>query len=456
MAGIGFELRKLLKKGTYFDLFKAYGYAGAIGAGPWVISILGILFLGLLIQSIKKYNIPVAQFQVSVTYLISTSLIFSSFAQHSFTRFVADALFKKQVFKVIPNLNGLLLVVTLIAGELAYFLLATLFPEQDLAYRFLIMGCFVILCNIWVITNLLSGLKDYQIVLFAFFIGYGLIVVFGLMLKQFGVDGYLLGFLLGHAVIFLILSMAIYRAYPAVKLIEFEFLEPSKRYYSLMLTSLFFNLAIWVDKYLFWFTPSTSESVIGPLRSSPLYDIPIFLAYLAILPGMAVFLLRLETDFADYYERFNDAIREGNSLEQIQAVRDQMISYAKYSILEIIKIQAIVVACIFLLGGKLLNLLNISPLYTQMLNIAVIGTSLQIIFLGILNISFYLDKRIEALKLSLLVLILNTLFTSITIYLGPNYYGLGFTVAFFLGCTLGYFWLTDMVKDLEYKMIALR
>jgi uncharacterized membrane protein len=413
MAGIGIELRKLLGKNTYTGLFKAYGYAGIIGAGPWVISILGILFLGLLLQANQALHLPVTQFQISITYLISSSLIFSSFAQHSFTRYVADTVFKKQQYKIIPSMNGLLLIVTCIAGLCSFIFTAVFFKEQDIAYRFLMMGCFVLLCDIWIFTNLLSGLKDYKIVLYAFILGYSLTVCIGVLLDYLGVDGYLFGFMLGHCIIFMLLLTAIYREYPATSLMDFDFLRVQNRYYSLIFTSFFFNVAIWADKYLFWFNPMTSEPIIGPLRASPLYDIPIFLAYLAILPGMAVFLLRLETEFSEYYARFNESIREGGSLEQIQTIRDQMTSHAKYCILEIVKVQAIVVACIFLIGEPLLNLLNISPIYRQMLNIDVIGSSLQVIFLGILNIIFYLDRRMEALKLAFLAVVFNIIFTLI-------------------------------------------
>ena len=51
--------------------------------------------------------------------------------------------------------------------------------------------------------------------------------------------------------------------------------------------------------------------MVGPLRSSLIYDLPIFLAYLAVIPGMAVFLLRIETDFAEAHGRFFDAVRGG-------------------------------------------------------------------------------------------------------------------------------------------------
>ena len=43
MAGIGFELRKLLRKRTYTGMLQAYAYAGIISSGPWVLSIVGIL-----------------------------------------------------------------------------------------------------------------------------------------------------------------------------------------------------------------------------------------------------------------------------------------------------------------------------------------------------------------------------------------------------------------------------
>ena len=52
MAGIGFELRKLLKKDSLLGLVQAYAYAGVIGSGPWVLSIVGMLLIGFLSASV--------------------------------------------------------------------------------------------------------------------------------------------------------------------------------------------------------------------------------------------------------------------------------------------------------------------------------------------------------------------------------------------------------------------
>ena len=49
MAGIGFELRRMLRKDTLLGLVQAYAYASVIGSGPWVLSIVGILLIGIFI-----------------------------------------------------------------------------------------------------------------------------------------------------------------------------------------------------------------------------------------------------------------------------------------------------------------------------------------------------------------------------------------------------------------------
>ena len=95
MAGIGFELRRMLRKNTLTGLLQAYAYAGVIGSGPWVFSIIGILLVGIFSASVVVPNFLVTQFQTSVTYLVACSLILTGFVQLAFTRFVSDRLFKR-------------------------------------------------------------------------------------------------------------------------------------------------------------------------------------------------------------------------------------------------------------------------------------------------------------------------------------------------------------------------
>lgn len=48
MAGIGFELRKLMKRDSYLSILQAYTYAGIISSGPWVLSIIAVLIIGII------------------------------------------------------------------------------------------------------------------------------------------------------------------------------------------------------------------------------------------------------------------------------------------------------------------------------------------------------------------------------------------------------------------------
>jgi len=160
MAGIGFELRKLLKRDSYIGLFQAYAYASIIGAGPWVLSIVGILIIGVLSISVVVPEYMITQFQTSVTYLIAGSLIATGPVQLAFTRFTADLLFGKNDARVLPNFIGVMLLVTSACGVFGLGLVAFAFQGLNNLYRLLMLTGFVLLSNIWVATIFLSGLKQ--------------------------------------------------------------------------------------------------------------------------------------------------------------------------------------------------------------------------------------------------------------------------------------------------------
>ena len=457
MAGIGFELRKLLQKQSYFGLFQAYAYAGIISSGPWVLSIVGILFVGFLSLGIVYPHTLIVQFQVSVTYLILSSLILTGFIQLGFTRFIADGLFKKQDESVLPNFNGMLLIVTSISGVLGMLLLFVFFPEMSIPYRLLMLSGFVILCAIWVATIFLSGMKQYKEIVVVFAIGYAVTVLGALILRTKGMEGLLLGFVIGHFVLLIGMVSLTLRTFPMTDTsVAFDFLKPGAMYTSLIWSGFIYNLAVWVDKLMFWFYPDTSQLIVGPLRASLIYDLPIFLAYLAIIPGMAVFLVRIETDFVEYYEKFYDAVRGGGSLDHIENMRDNMLFTVRQGLFEIVKIQAIAVLVVFVLGERLLGWLGISSLYLPLLYVDVVAAGLQVVLLGILNVFFYLDKRNIVVFLCVLFLVANVALTALSLQMGASYYGYGFAIALLITVLTGMHLLSRKLDLLEYETFMLQ
>jgi uncharacterized membrane protein len=207
---------------------------------------------------------------------------------------------------------------------------------------------------------------------------------------------------------------------------------------------------------MFWYSPGTGQAVIGPLRASIIYDIPVFLAYLAIIPGMAVFLMRIETDFVEYYDAFYDAVREGASLQHIERMRNAMVEALRNGIWEIMKVQAIAAMMLFAAGTILLQWLQISTLYLPLLYIDVIAASMQVVFMGTINVFFYLDKRKIVLLLVGTFVASNVVFTAITLSLNPGYYGYGFAGSLLLVVLASLYLLDRKLDSLEYETFMLQ
>lgn len=198
MAGIGFRLRELMQTNTLSGLVQAYGFAGIIGSGPWVLSIVGILLIGII--STENFLTPafVAQFQISVTYLMAVSLILTGPLQLMLTRFISDRLYEKHDELVLPNLIGAIFIIVAVSGTLATICLFYLFNESIL-YRLLMLSGLVILSTIWIVVIVLSGLKAYRAILLAFLLGYGITVFVAMELSAFGLEGLLLDLFLDIA-----------------------------------------------------------------------------------------------------------------------------------------------------------------------------------------------------------------------------------------------------------------
>lgn len=457
MAGLGFELRKLLKKRSYAGVLQAYAYAGIIGSGPWVLSIVGILLIGLFSIGIVVPHTLIAQFQVTVTYLFLASLIITGTVQLSFTRFVADRLFAGDHEAILPNFNGLLFVAFGLSIALALPAVLFLFPEQTVLYRTLFVMGLAIMSAIWIATVFLTGMKQYRAILLIFLLGYSVTLVAALGFRYLlNMEGLLLGFVVGHFVLLAGMVWLIYRNYPSDRFIAFDIWKPGAMYRSLMFTGFMFNLGIWADKLMFWYYPSTGQQVIGPLHASVIYDFPIFLSYISVIPGMAVFLVRIETDFVEYYQKFYDAVREGATLEYIERMRNHLVYYARRGLFDIGKIQSITVLIVFALGESLLKWIGISTLYLPLLFIDVVGAGLQVVMLGILNVLFYLDQRRMVVWLTLMFLLTNIAFTAASLHLGAAWFGYGFALAMLVTVLAGIWMLNRKLELLEYETFMLQ
>ncbi len=451
MAGIGFELSKILKEKNLSALLRAYGYSMAIAAGPWIISIVSILVVGRVARPFVKDPVQLTQFQVAVTYLIALSLIFTGHLQLYFTRYIADRIFEKDMKRVLPNTLGVILFIIVSFAVLLYPVFIYLFRGLSPVFTMFFIMTLGLMGSVWILNTLLTGIKDYKYIAFSFLVSYLVIILGSFALAHTGLNGLMLAFFLGQALLFFMLLGAVIYHYPSDRLVEFDFLRRSRVYPMLMATGFIYNLAIWVDKFIFWFHPETGDRVLGPLNNSIIYDMPIFLSYLAIAPGMSIMFLRLETDFVEAYDGYFGAVTSGENLRRIYNRNSEMAGAARLMLIEVLRVQAIVTIGLFLASDLIFDFFGFPKIYQPLFHIDLIGTQAQLLFTSVLSLLFYLNRQKETLALVTLLLVLNTALSWLSIYLGPFFHGYGFTVSFIATSLIGVILLNRLMTKITYE-----
>ena len=160
MAGIGFEIKKILKRDSLLSIFEAYGLAGMVSSGPWIMSILALLTIGIISASVVSPAIVIVQFLVIVTYMMACSLIISGLIQLLITRFISDLIYAKEERHIIPNLFGAMTVVSILGGGICSIALF-LSPELPALVKVTIFVTTVLLCNQWLAILFFSCMKEY-------------------------------------------------------------------------------------------------------------------------------------------------------------------------------------------------------------------------------------------------------------------------------------------------------
>ena len=456
MAGIGFELKSILKKGRLTSIILAVGYSTALSSGPWIISILAIIISAFLTYPFIEDKSIVMKFHISITYTIALSLIISSPFQLLFTRYVADRHFEKKFEKILPNFFGVISISMAIGFIFSFFFLLSSFKDINPLYGIFFISTITILCGFWIATTLLISFKSYRYIFFSFIIGYGTTLILIPIMTRYSISGLMFSFFTGQSIIFFMLIGRIIYNHPSNKFIEFDFLNINKAYPSLALIGLFYNLGVWADKFIFWLSPLTGKQIIGPLRASVVYDIPIFLAYLAIAPGMGIFFLELEGEFADYYERYYKAVTGRDSLYKIYMMAMEMITSARTIILDVLRVQGIASIGIFLFEVALFKIFKLSLLYIPLFNVLLIGTFVQLVLLSVLGLLFYYDLRLYALYVAITFFGLNSYLSYISIHLGPYFYGYGFTISLIISSILGIALLRRFLNEIHYRTYMLQ
>ncbi|WP_448587960.1 exopolysaccharide Pel transporter PelG [Thermocrinis sp.] len=456
MAGISIELRRLYREGALSRVLLAFGYSVALSTGNWVFAIASI-FLSAFI-AVKLWGVldTAIKYQIYVTYAVSISLILSGPFQLSFTRYISDRLFEKEFDRVFPNTNGVVILTAGYSFLIALFL--SLFLFRGLPYYYHIIFSFTVstLSVLWVTNTLLTGLKSYKYILLSFILCYGLAGLSFVFLSRLGAFLPIFGFYVSQLLLFFLIMFRVARDYKSDRVLEFDFLNKKRFYKSLALTGLFFNLALWVDKYLFWFNPLTGSVVFGNIRASVIYDVPVVMAILSLVPGFGIAFLKIELDFFRNYDEYYNAVRTWGKLEDLYRLGNRMIDSARSAFYDTLRFQAFTATLLVFVQDFIFRTLSLPLAYILLFNILLASNVLFMGYTAIYALLSYFDLRKELVFITLSLFVFNLSFTLITQFMGPYYYGYGYMFAVLLSLILGMEYLRRFLNDVHYRTFALR
>jgi uncharacterized membrane protein len=389
-----------------------------------------------------------AIFRSTVVYTYAFSLIFIGIIQLVTTRYLADRFYEKKTDTTLSTF--LTCTILVLAGGTLFSTLWYSFFEISFLHKLFGIIFFLVVNMIWLCMIFISAIKDYLSIVYAFAAGSLLSIFAALKLgPSLGTEGYLLGYLLGQALILFWILARLMVEFPSAKLWDRDFTSHFRKFWDLMLIGFVFNLAIWADKFVFWIAPD-ARLIIPWFKTHDLYEGPVFLSYLTIVPTLALFLLKMETRFYEHYKSYYGKIIGKKSMATILQEKDLMIGVLKESMREVLIIQGgITFLCLVFTPG-LAKMANLVPLQIPLLRITLIGAFLQVLLSINIIILFYFDQRRCVLAVTMLFLASNAGFSFLSTRLGIQFYGYGYTYACLISLLLAFYLLNTKVRDLEY------
>jgi polysaccharide biosynthesis protein PelG len=448
LAGIGFTLRRLTERDDLSGLAGAYAHAALISSGPWLFTIFALTGVNVFLANFVPQD-AVETFRIVIVYNFGFSLVVAGPVTMVATRYLADLIYSKDVSEAPGMMLGALTLQFAIQGAFGvpYYLFVV---DMDLATRLLSIANFFAVGGIWVVAIFLSAIKSYRTITATFGIGMALAFLFAVAFANaVGAAGILAGFTIGLLAIFFSLVARVLAEYPYRVKTPFGFLKYFGRYWELALAGGFYNAAIWIDKWVMWFAPER-RVIAGAMISYPTYDSAMFLAYLSILPGLAIFLISIETRFFERYLRFYRDIQGHGSWSTIERNHRSIIDVLVESLRNVTVLQTVVCLLMVLLAASILEVTRSDFAQIGIFRFGCLGALFHALTLFCGIVLSYFDLRKHLMVVYGVFLATTGLFAWISREAGFAWYGYGYFLAALVTFLVAYLLAARAVGRLPY------
>lgn len=457
MAGIGFELKKLMGKGNIVNMLAGTTYAVMVTIGPTIL-LTGTLMLMYVVLPYSNAAFADREFlSATILYVFIFSMIVTSPLNSVLSRYVADKIYQEKIVDIMPAIHVGLVMNIVTASALSMFIVfREIYVGIDPFFIFLSYWFFMVINMSLYLMTYVSALKDYGKIGMAYFIGILAALIFAII-SVFVFHNAVSYSILGSMVLaFSIIATMLYanlKSYFKVSSSNFsESIKYFFRFKPLFITNFFYTFGLYVHNFVYWNTEY--GAYIGSVFwTSPSYDMATCLALFTNISTLVIFVVKAETSFFDSYQAYLQAVNGGGG-EDIELAKKNMFRTLKSELFYIIRFQFVITIILFILAMIFLpnfgfegTILSIYPALAAAYFVTFIMYC-EVIFL------FYFDDGIGTCMVTITFCAVTFLATVVTTYFNVVFAGLGLFCGAFAGWTVGYMRLRRVIDRIDEQMFC--
>ncbi|MEF2245414.1 exopolysaccharide Pel transporter PelG [Paenibacillus sp. IITD108] len=450
MAGIGFELRKLFREQGLINNIKAYAYSSLTTVGPMILSMLLIIALQKVTKTEETTYLDWELYIATVSYCFIFSIVLTSGISMVLTRYTADMLYQKKYNRIMSSYYGALIIMLPTTALIAILFLNGV--SADWQYKLAAYFFFMLLVVVWIQGVYLSALKDYIRIVRGFLIGSVAALISGWLVSQYAdldpTVAALLGLDIGFLIIVILSSYHFEQRFPrAERAYFFEYLSYFKKYASLFFAGCFVYSGVYLHNFVYWLG-SRGVEVADQFLVMPYYDLPVFFAFLSVMPTLVTFVVSVETAFYEKFKLYYLNILNGGTIQDISAAKNKMQKTLTKEISLLMEIQLLFTILAIAFGIKFLPKIGFTMAQLDLFIILALAYFLFIIFFVLTHILMYFDDRKGVISIGFVFVLLN---------IGLSYWmmrlefdGLGMFIASFIALGLVIGRLLYVLRNIDY------
>lgn len=455
MAGIGFELNKLVNKKNFLSKVSGYFYTTSSCLGSMILGFVLLFVIQFIAKSLGQDTLITEKFTSYTTNTVFLSMIIFSVFSLILSRYISDLIYTKNEERILPSFWGVITIMIPISLIIYIpILMISKIDAIDITLLLILLAEFV---STWVITLYITILKQYKKITLAF--GLSILVSVALLIicyqiKIINMEIMLGTIIISYGIVLMLLISILQKKLNGNSTYTYEFLNWFSKYPILAFTGLFSTMSALIHFYIMWFSNNGKE-VQGLIHSAPTYDLPAIMAYFSTIITSVTFIAVLEPNFYKKYSNYFKLLNASGNYEQLHMAKREMVATLKVELRNLILKQIVCTLFFVIIISQILSNLNIGMTKSMIesFKILCIGYSLYAIGTVMLQLQLYFSDNKGAFISSLVLFVCTAIGTFLTLFLDQTFYGVGITIGSAIMAVVADKRLENYLNNLEYNVL---